>query len=360
MSSLGPEDVVPSSRCPQSLGPAPPARRPAPRTRHADALELPDLVQAGRVILTRVGDALVDVDLAAGAGVALRTLALEGAQRVDALARVLTGVGSWRGAGGRAAPVRVCFRHPGLWTVRGQARLPHQTGRPPSDGSPIRLETLGQQPHGCAPRRIPRPDAPSEHSSTSWLQAGPVYPEGQVQMALPFTGLVSQLEPSLQGLLMQASFKWQSRPGGVAAVSQAPPTPRLGMTSLPRPRHRAPCRAHNTQVTPGGSSPAGLPQHTPALFPPERPLSRHLWAPGAAICVSQRRCARQAGPGELRAGGALPLLPATPDGPAPHPCGRGDTRSRKRPRGRGRWRRGSRQRWRSRRCSRCSPRPSSR
>lgn len=55
--------------------------------------------------------------------------------------------------------------------------------------------------------------SPSEHSSTSWLQAGPMYPEGHVQMALPLTGLVSQLEPSLQGLLMQASSRWHSKPG---------------------------------------------------------------------------------------------------------------------------------------------------
>lgn len=39
-----------------------------------------------------------------------------------------------------------------------------------------------------------------------------MYPEGQVQMALPLTGLVSQLEPSLQGLLMHASLRWHSRP----------------------------------------------------------------------------------------------------------------------------------------------------
>lgn len=40
-----------------------------------------------------------------------------------------------------------------------------------------------------------------------------MYPEGHVQMALPLTGLVSQLEPSLQGLLMQASSRWHSKPG---------------------------------------------------------------------------------------------------------------------------------------------------
>lgn len=31
-------------------------------------------------------------------------------------------------------------------------------------------------------------------------------------MALPLTGLVSQLEPSLQGLLIQASSRWHSKP----------------------------------------------------------------------------------------------------------------------------------------------------
>lgn len=89
-----------------TASPPPPVRRRPdvraggwPRTGHADALELPNLVQAGGVVLTRVRHALVDVDLAAWAGVALQTLALEGAQRVDAFARVLTGVGAWGRAG---------------------------------------------------------------------------------------------------------------------------------------------------------------------------------------------------------------------------------------------------------------------
>ena len=43
-----------------------------------------------------------------------------------------------------------------------------------------------------------------------------------------------------------------------------------------------------------------------------------------------------------------------------HLCVRAGTRRRRTPRGRGRWRRGNRRRWRSRLCSRCSPRPSSR
>lgn len=54
---------------------------------------------------------------------------------------------------------------------------------------------------------------PNEHSSTSWSQEGPTYPWGQLQKWFPVTGLVSQLEPLWHGLLMQASFSWQSRPG---------------------------------------------------------------------------------------------------------------------------------------------------
>lgn len=59
-----------------------------------------------------------------------------------------------------------------------------------------------------------------------------------------------------------------------------------------------------------------------------------------------------------------PLYPPPRAAPPPllgaHRCGREDTRSRRKPPGRGRWRRGNRRRWRSRRCSHCSPPPSSR
>lgn len=65
-----------------------------PPTGHADALELPNLVQAGGIVLAGVGEALVDVDLAARARVALQTLALEGPLGVDAFPRVLARVGS--------------------------------------------------------------------------------------------------------------------------------------------------------------------------------------------------------------------------------------------------------------------------
>lgn len=40
-------------------------------TWHTYTLELPDLVQAGGIILTRVGDALIDINLTAGPCVAL-------------------------------------------------------------------------------------------------------------------------------------------------------------------------------------------------------------------------------------------------------------------------------------------------
>lgn len=50
------------------------------------------------------------------------------------------------------------------------------------------------------------------HSSLSLLQVLPIYPGGQLQLNIPVMGLVSQCEPSLQGLLMQASSLWQSKP----------------------------------------------------------------------------------------------------------------------------------------------------
>lgn len=213
-------------------------------------------------------------------------------------------------------------------------------------------------PLGYAPRSIPRPDVPSEHSSTSWLQAGPVYPEGQVQMALPFTGLVSQLEPSLQGLLMHASFKWQSRPSGAAAVVRAPPAwgwpASHGHATSHGPR---PCReARRQQACPGAPQPSSL-QEGPSRAISGGSGSRRQHAPGTVR------------PPGGAGGAAEPAVPSSccpPPRAAPrlppgaHPCGRGDTRSRKRPRGRGRWRRGSRRRWHSRRCSHCSPLPSSR
>lgn len=50
------------------------------------------------------------------------------------------------------------------------------------------------------------------HSSLSSLQVVPLYPGGQLQLNIPVMGLVSQWEPSLQGLLIHASSLWQSKP----------------------------------------------------------------------------------------------------------------------------------------------------
>lgn len=61
-------------------------------TWHADAGELSDAVQARCVILAGHGQALVDVDLAARAGVSSATLALERPLRVHTLPEVLTGI----------------------------------------------------------------------------------------------------------------------------------------------------------------------------------------------------------------------------------------------------------------------------
>jgi len=54
--------------------------------------------------------------------------------------------------------------------------------------------------------------SPMLHSSLSVLQVLPIYPGGQLQLNMPLMGLVSHCEPSLHGLLIQASFLWQSKP----------------------------------------------------------------------------------------------------------------------------------------------------
>lgn len=63
-------------------------------TWHADTAEASYLVQAGGLVPTGVGHALVDVHLAARPHVTLQTLAVEGALGVDALPPVLTRVGT--------------------------------------------------------------------------------------------------------------------------------------------------------------------------------------------------------------------------------------------------------------------------
>lgn len=61
-------------------------------TRHADAGELSNAVQAGSIIQAGHGQALVNVNLAARACVASATLALEGTLRVHTLPKVFAWV----------------------------------------------------------------------------------------------------------------------------------------------------------------------------------------------------------------------------------------------------------------------------
>ena len=63
-------------------------------TWHADAVEAPDLVQAGGVVVAGIGHTLIDVHLAARSFVTLETLTLEGALCVQAPASMLTRVGT--------------------------------------------------------------------------------------------------------------------------------------------------------------------------------------------------------------------------------------------------------------------------
>lgn len=288
-SSSHPRETARRPPTPDPRQPAPPPaccapgapRGAASRTGHADALELPDLVQAGGVVLTRARHALVDVDLAARAGVALQAAALEGAQRVDAPALVLTGVGACGGVrrgrvhGEGLLPAPWPLEHVGTCPPAHQTRSHREARRLPA-GDPS--EGRGH-PHQRPQRALsPAGHVPSEHSSTSWLQAGPVYPEGQVQMALPLTGLVSQLEPSLQGLLMQASLRWQSRPGrGPQSAGPCPSPPGTG-----RPPTAGSTRTHTSQgaachreslLSDPEDRPAGPAAGAPApVFTPERPL----------------------------------------------------------------------------------------
>lgn len=112
-----------------------------------------------------------------------------------------------------------------------------------------------------------------------------MYPEGQVQMALPLTGLVSQLEPSLQGLLMHASLRWHSRPRQDSRVEWALLFSSLGMT--------------------GGCSRATLTQY------PEMNLCdllKHRTMPGS-LPVTCHQCASLSSKTRLvTAGGAKELL----------------------------------------------------
>ena len=190
-----------------------------PRTGHADTLELPDLIQTSGVVLTRVRYTLVDVDLTARAGVALQTLALERAQRVDALARVLTGVGAGWGWGGAvdAARVRGCSGNPGLWNSWGCARLPIRPA----------------YPHRTTSNRFPStPAARTQRALVHILAAGrPRVPRGAGADGLAIDGVgvaVGALVAGVAdaGVVQVAQQTWAWRWGSAASLS--PHLPRLG------------------------------------------------------------------------------------------------------------------------------------
>lgn len=63
-------------------------------TWHANAMEDPDLVQAGGIVLAWIRGTLIHIDFTTWARVTLLTLALEGALCIEAFASMLTRVGS--------------------------------------------------------------------------------------------------------------------------------------------------------------------------------------------------------------------------------------------------------------------------
>lgn len=63
-------------------------------TWHADAVEPSNLVQAGSIIMARIGHAFIDIHLTARTLVSLETLTLERAFGVEAATAVFTRVGS--------------------------------------------------------------------------------------------------------------------------------------------------------------------------------------------------------------------------------------------------------------------------
>lgn len=61
-------------------------------TRHANTGELADAVKAGGIVLAGHGQALIDVNLTARAGITTATLALEGSLCIHTLSKVLAWV----------------------------------------------------------------------------------------------------------------------------------------------------------------------------------------------------------------------------------------------------------------------------
>lgn len=140
--------------------PQPPQALPMPhppRTCHADAGELAYAIEARGLVAAGPRQALIDICLTARASVATATLAQERTLCVHAPAQVLTRVGTCRN------------RHSWCGQLRTNVTPPSQLRK-------------------CL--------SPMEHSSTSWSHAPPVKPGGQVQIARPFTGFVSQIASS--------------------------------------------------------------------------------------------------------------------------------------------------------------------
>lgn len=65
------------------------------RTWHTDAVEAPNLVQAGGIIMARIRHAFIDVHLTTGSFIPLQTLTLERAFSVDAATTVFTWIGTY-------------------------------------------------------------------------------------------------------------------------------------------------------------------------------------------------------------------------------------------------------------------------
>lgn len=61
---------------------------------HTDAVEAPNLVQAGGIIMARIRHAFIDVHLTTGSFIPLQTLTLERAFSVDAATTVFTWIGT--------------------------------------------------------------------------------------------------------------------------------------------------------------------------------------------------------------------------------------------------------------------------
>lgn len=144
-----------------------------PPTCHADAGELANSVKTCGLVATGPRQTLIDIRLTSRSSVATAALTQERALCVHTPAQMFAGIGT--------CGVRV----PPGWAW--------PTTAPPFPCFQTHFQKV--------------PLSPMEHSSTSWSHAPPVKPGGQVQMARPLTGFVSQIASSWQGLLTQASSR---------------------------------------------------------------------------------------------------------------------------------------------------------